>query len=333
MGMKIKRIAAMLVLILTIVPVSANAAGEHLVPVGRAVGISLETDGVLVSGFRTVQTVGGESNPAADAGIRVGDIITHADSRRIYSAEDLMSVLDGCSEKCVEFTVNRKGSAVCVNVVPVPGTNGALELGILVRDKITGIGTVTFYDTETGLYGALGHSVNDPESGNIISIRGGCIMPAEVTSVKAGEAGAPGELRGSFNPVQKAGSVTQNTEQGIFGCAADEADFFCGEALCAAAPNEIKTGKAEIIATVDGNEPQHYSVKITRIFGHGAERDMLIEVTDKTLNELTGGIVQGMSGCPIIQDGKLIGAVTHVLVDDPKKGYGISIERMLDAAA
>ena len=334
MGMKLKRIAAMLVLMLTIVPVSANAAGEHLVPVGRTVGISLETDGVLVSGFRAVQTVGGgEANPAADAGIRVGDIITHADSRRIYSAEDLMSVLDDCSEKCVEFTVNRKGSAMCVKVIPVSGTGGALELGILVRDKIAGIGTVTFYDTETGRYGALGHSVNDPESGNIISIRGGSIIPAEVTSVKTGESGAPGELRGSFNPSQKAGSVTKNTEQGIFGDAADEAEIFCGEALCAAAPNEIKTGKAEIIATVEGSEPQHYAVTITRIFGHGAGRDMLIEVTDEALNELTGGIVQGMSGCPIIQNDKLVGAVTHVLVDDPTKGYAISIERMLDAAA
>lgn len=331
--MKTKRIAAMLAFMLMLIPVTAKAAGEQLVPVGRTVGISLETNGVLVSGFRTVQTAEGEANPAADAGIRVGDIITHADSRRIYSAEDLMSALDGCSDKCVEFTVERKGSAVCVNVTPVSGSGGALELGILVRDKIAGIGTVTFYDAETGRYGALGHSVNDPESGNIIPIRGGSIMPAEVTSVKAGEAGAPGELRGSFSPVQTAGSVTKNTEQGIFGFVSDKADIFCGEPLCAAAPNEIKTGKAEIIATVDGSEPQHYSVTITRIFGHGAGRDMLIEVTDDTLNRLTGGIVQGMSGCPIIQNGKLVGAVTHVLVDDPTKGYAISIERMLDAAA
>ncbi len=330
--MKIRRTAALLAAMLLILPVSANAAGEHLIPVGRTVGIRLETDGVLVSGFRSIQTGEGEVSPASDAGIKVGDVITCVGDRRIYSAEDLMSALDG-TDGSIDLTVNRKGNAVNLTVTPACGAGGELGLGILVRDKISGIGTVTYYDADTGTYGALGHSVNDPESGNIIPIRGGSISPAEVSSVKTGTSGAPGELIGSFSAAANAGDVTLNTEQGVFGHACGDCEIFCGEALPAASPEEIKTGKAEIIATVEGNDARHYDVSITRVYGHGAGRDMLIEVTDGELSDLTGGIVQGMSGCPIIQNGKLVGAVTHVLVNDPTKGYAISIGRMLDAAA
>ena len=329
-GIRKKAAALLCAAILFALPLNAAAAGGSLVPVGRAVGITLEIDGALVCGFRAVETADGERRPAEESGMKTGDVITEIDGRRVSSAEDLTSVLDDCAGDEMTVTVARRGAVHELKLRPAVGVSGSLELGVLIKDRIAGVGTVTYYDPGTGTYGALGHSVSDPETGYILPLRGGTVASARITAVRQGEGGKPGELAGSFS-TEGIGSVELNTEFGVFGTA--YRDAFGGETLPTAEPCEIKEDRAELIATVAGSEPERYEIKITRIFGRGAGRDMLVEVTDERLIALTGGIVRGMSGCPVIQNGKLVGAVTHVLVNEPTKGYAVSIERMLEAAA
>lgn len=333
MGAAIKRKTAALLcaVIVFCLSVNAYAAGEELVPVGKAVGITMKIDGVLVSGFREVETDRGAVDPAKESGIKIGDVIVEINGRRISSAEDLMCDLADCGESEMNVAVNRKGCLTYLKLKAEKNSDGNLELGVLVRDKISGVGTVTWYDPETGKYGALGHSVSDPETGFALPLRDGAITNVEISSVKAAAGGKPGELVGLIQDDDRIGSIILNCDSGIYGIS-DKNDF-CGEALPTADSREIKTGSAEIIATVDGTQTERYDIEITKIFGRGSGRDMLVEVKDERLISRTGGIVQGMSGCPVIQDGKLVGAVTHVLVNDPTKGYAISIERMLQAAA
>ena len=329
-GVRKKAAALFCAAILFILPLNAAAAGESLVPVGKAVGITLEIDGALVCGFRAVETAEGERRPAEESGMKAGDVITEIDGRRVSSAEDLMSVLDDGAGDEMTVTVSRRGTPHELCLQPAVGVSGCLELGVLIRDRIAGVGTVTYFDPGTGTFGALGHSVSDPETGFILPLREGSVASARITSVRLGEDGRPGELVGVFSP-DGTGTVERNTEFGVFGTA--DGIAFDGELLQTAPAGEIKAGKAELIATVDGSEPERYEIRITKILGRGAGRDMLVEVTDERLVALTGGIVRGMSGCPIIQNGRLVGAVTHVLVNEPTKGYAVSIERMLEAAA
>ena len=332
MGAAVKKRAAALLCaaILVLFPANALALGDSLVPVGKAVGITMEIDGALVCGFREVDTERGKCSPAEECGIKPGDVLTSINGRRVSSAEDLMSVLDDCAAGEMEATVVRRGCLTQLKLRAERSAEGALELGILVRDRIAGIGTVTWFDPETGEYGALGHSVSDPETGSALPLRGGSIAPAEITSVTSGAGGKPGELVGMFSPESGIGDIARNSDSGIFGFAG--AGAFSGDTVPVAQTREIRTGRAELLATVDGTKPERYEIEITKIFGKGSGRDMLVEVTDERLIGKTGGIVQGMSGCPVLQNGKLVGAVTHVLVNDPTKGYAVSIERMLDAA-
>ena len=216
-------------------------------------------------------------------------------------------------------------------VTPSAGKNGG-ELGVWLRDGMAGLGTVSFYDPATGLYGALGHAVNDIDTGVLIPVRDGEIMAAEVSGVVRGECGKPGELLGSFDSDAELGSIETNCTSGIFGQLDRNCSIAGGCALEMAQRHEIMVGEATVLAGVDGTV-REYAVEISRIYpGETGGRDLLITVTDPALIEKTGGIVQGMSGSPIIQDGKLVGAVTHVLVNDPTRGYGIFIENMLEAA-
>ena len=333
MGAAIKRKTAALLCAAVVFCLSVNAyaLGDSLVPVGRAVGIKMEIDGALVSGFCEVETDRGVVDPAKECGIKVGDVIVELNGRRVRSAEDLMNALSAFEGSEMNVAVNRKGCLTYLKLKAERNSDGNLELGILVRDKISGVGTVTWYDPETGKFGALGHSVSDPETGFALPLRDGAITNVEISSVRTAAGGKPGELVGFISDDEQIGSVNLNCDSGIYGIC--EAKDFVGETLPAADAREIKTGRAELIATVDGRQAERFDIEITKIFGRGSGRDMLVEVKDERLINRTGGIVQGMSGCPIIQEGKLVGAVTHVLVNDPTKGYAISIERMLDAAA
>jgi stage IV sporulation protein B len=314
---------------------AAAYSADYLIPMGNAVGINLQSEGVLVVGVPEIMSDGVTVSPARSAGLTAGDIITQIGSQPVSSNNDLKSAIDKLDGSPVSLRVMRGGNAMSVLVTPHRSQDGHCELGLWMRDGIAGIGTLTFYDPKTGVFGALGHSVSDLESGVIIPLRDGSITKSTVTDVIQGKAGMPGQLHGSFNFDNVLGKLTQNSSSGIFGVM-DQSDMMRGKRLIPVAKSsEIKTGPATILSNVSGTEVKEYKVEITRIYT-GAEaigRSLMLTVTDPSLISQTGGIVQGMSGSPILQNGKLIGAVTHVLVNDPTRGYGIAVEKMMDAVS
>jgi len=314
----------MLVFALTLV-LTVPALAESLVPGGRALGIRMSTDGVIVAEVTAVETAYGSVTPASDAGIKTGDIIVRVGGKDIESAEDFLKAMKGLDGREVSLTFEREGKQRQVNVSPAVCEDGSVKLGILLRDGIAGVGTLTFYDPETGLYGALGHSISDAETGCIIPLREGEIYSAEISGVTRGEVGAPGALNGSADLDCVLGDIGLNCSCGIFGKAELGADG-------AIETGEMKTGAASILCTLSGDEVCEYGIEICRVYKSDSGCSAVLRVTDERLIESTGGIVQGMSGSPIIQDGRLVGAVTHVFINDPTGGYGISIQDMLKAA-
>ena len=237
-------------------------------------------------------------------------------------------------EDAAALTVKRGSRTIELSAEPEKDEDGEYCLGAWVRDSMAGIGTMTFFDPQSGTFGALGHGVTDVDTGQLLPLDHGSIMDASVKAVKKGERASPGELKGDFDLTRDSGTLYANTECGIFGkLSAEDAAKITGAALPIAKKDEIKTGRAAILATVSGNETREYDIEIEKIYSpSGSTRNLLLRVTDEELLAQTGGVVQGMSGSAILQDGKIIGAVTHVLLDDPSRGYGIFIENMLSAA-
>lgn len=320
-------VTGLFALIFTVMlPVTAFA--KELIPVGRTVGIEAHTAGVLVAGLSSVTTSAGNAAPAADAGIQPGDIIVRIGKSEITTAKDFIAAAGALDGSPVAVTLRRGEKAIQYTVMPAADAEGGWKLGLLLRDGISGIGTVTFYDPETGLFGALGHPINDADTGVMLPLSDGFISSTSVDSVQKGADGVPGELHGCFDVSVKLGNIVCNTPAGIFGFA-DAAPG--GGTLETASDEEIKTGPATIFAQVSGSDTQEFDVEISRIY-RGGEARLMVCVTDPDLLAATGGIVQGMSGSPIMQNGKLIGAVTHVLLSDPTRGYGVTINAMLKAA-
>ncbi len=320
---KITKRAAILLLFLWLIPQSVSAA-RLLLPVGEIIGLKLVDDTVTVSAFD--DSIGAS---AKDAGLEVGDRILKVDGKNITCAKDIRSALDRCDGK-VTVSVLRKGKQRTLALTPQITGEGP-RLGVYLKEGTTGVGTVTFYDPESGKFGALGHGVND-SSGSLLQMREGQVYDASVVTVKKGKVGAPGQLMGTLDGSRVLGKLNKNTAQGVFGIL--DADWK-GQVLPVGSSADLHTGSAHIRCAVNGESVQEYSVEILKIYPRSGSdgRNMLLRITDPALLTLTGGIVQGMSGSPIIQDGKLVGAVTHVLVNDPTTGYGIFIENMLDAAA
>ena len=330
-GRAAKRFAALAAAAVLTCSVSASAAALELVPVGRTVGISMSAGGLLVSGLADVETENGDICPARAAGVFPGDLITEVDGKGVSTAEEFISAMSGGGDK-VSLTVIRGDKEILLTVKPVDCGEGVRKLGLWLRDGISGIGTITFYDPVSGLYGALGHSVSDMDSGVIMPVGSGSIMQSQIINIRRGECGTPGELCGCYDNGAVVGDIEKNTFSGIFGRIADGA-YCVGDTIPVADEDEIRTGEATIIANVSGESVGSYNIQITRVYsGDRSGRTMMIQITDPELLELTGGIVQGMSGSPIIQNGKLVGAVTHVLISDPAKGYGTSIRNMLAAS-
>ena len=305
----VKRAAAAPVLALAFalaLPVFASA--QDLVPIGETVGIEAVTDGLLVASLSKVETPEGEVCPAADGGILPGDIIVRVGGSDISTAEDFTAAVSKLDGESVEVTVLRDEKALQLSVTPAKDCSGEWRMGLWLRGGVSGIGTVTYYDPETGEYGALGHSITDADTGVLLPISEGSICDATVSDVKRGERGAAGELHGSYDASKGIGTVDANTPHGIFGTSSS----FDGNALPVAEPDEISDGPATILANVSGSKVEEYDVEISRA-DSGGDR-LLVTVTDEDLLQTTGGIVQGMSGSPIIQNGKLVGAVTHVSV-------------------
>ncbi len=324
MGRRICAAAAALWLgLVFVLPVSA--APDQLVPVGKTVGLALETEGIYVASFDREN----HASPAEQAGLKVGDRILALNGLVLEQAEALREQLQLLEGRPAILTVDRNGRTMGFTVRPEQ-QNGSWRLGLRVRDQISGLGTVTFYDPDTGLFGALGHGVNGG-SETVLEIRNGEAFQTTVTGIRRGESGTPGSLLGPATGGALLGKVERNTPQGIFGHS--EASLCQAEALDVAVREEITTGPAEIWSNISGSEIQRYQVEIEAVrFDRDKCRDLRLVVKDRRLLEQTGGIVQGMSGSPIVQNGKLVGAVTHVLVRDPTRGYGILIGHMLEAA-
>lgn len=306
---------------LYILPVAATAA-QTLIPVGKVVGLELLGDRVTVAAFD-------ESSNAQASGVQVGDRLLSIDGQAIHSPQDVSQALRQ-SKGSVKLLLQRGETLTTVRVSPMITRDGP-KLGIYLRQGVTGIGTVTYYDPQSKSFGILGHGVNDG-NGKLLSLTSGNVYEARVSSVKKGRSGEPGQLMGSTTSQTPLGQIRRNTAQGVFGTCQIP---YTAQALPVGTSDTVKTGSATILSTISGQDTQEYSVEILKIYPASRQngRNLLVRVTDPQLLETTGGIVQGMSGSPIIQDGKLIGAITHVLVNDPTTGYGIFIENMLDAAA
>ena len=301
-----------------------NAYGRELVAVGQVVGLELRDGTVTVADFE--DTLGAA---AQAAGLEVGDQIVSIDGRSVTCAEDVRRALNS-SKGTVTVGIRRGDQNLKCSIVPEITSTGP-KLGLYLRQGVTGVGTVTWYDPATGKFGTLGHGVTNA-SGQLLQMTQGNAYETAVAAVRKGRSGEPGQLMGCATSKTPIGTLTGNCSQGVFGTTQTGWE---GKTLETAAWNEVRTGKATILSTVSDSEVQEYSVEIVKIYAQSkaAGRNLLIKITDPELLCATGGIVQGMSGSPIVQDGKLVGAVTHVLVNDPTMGYGIFIENMLDAAA
>jgi len=302
-------------------------AGQILIPGGAAVGVAISTRGVLVVGL-------GEG-AAMQAGLRAGDLLLSVNGVPLDSAQVLTDAVTTAGGQPLSLQIDRDGRERTLLVTPRYDDSAKnWRLGVWVRDSTAGVGTLTYYDPANHAYGALGHAITDSDTGSLLPVRQGGLMQAEIVDVRKGERGAPGELRGSFLREQiEVGTVEKNTVYGIFGrLNAPYQNPLYPAGLPAGAREAVHTGAATILSTVEGTEIREYRVEITQVMrqGSAAPKSMVLRVTDEALLAATGGIVQGMSGSPILQDGCIVGAVTHVFVSDPTQGYGVFIDWMLE---
>ena len=300
-----------------------------VIPCGVPFGIKMYTDGVLVVSMSDVDTATGPFNPARSAGIKTGDVIVSIDGETVTTTEQVASIVEESGGKTMTFHIRRDNIAFDIRFTPALSVNESRwKAGLWVRDSSAGIGTLTFFDPESQVFGGLGHAVCDVDTGEILPISSGEIVPARIYSVVKGAVGTPGELRGGFE-AGSLGSLRTNGETGIYGeLSTAPAD---GQAVPVAMKQQVHTGQAQVLTTIHGTTPKLYDIRIDQVrYNDSAPtRNMVIVITDEELLEQTGGIVQGMSGSPILQDGMLVGAVTHVFVNDPTKGFAIFAENML----
>lgn len=311
----------------------------EVIPCGNPIGITVRTDGILVLGTSPVLSANGDNyQPAADV-LKSGDYIVEVNGNAADDKDILIDAVRNCVGKALLLKIRRNGELFEAEIEPVKSAGGDYKLGVWVRDDTQGIGTLT-YITTTGEFGGLGHGIADIDTGLLMEIDEGNIYVAEIVSVVKGRIGEPGELAGIIfqNEGSRLGKIKENTNQGIFGTVIKTSDVTKrifdagdGQAMQIGLKQEIKTGAASLLCSVEG-EIKAYDINIEKIdlVSHSHSKGLVLKITDERLIDKTGGIVQGMSGSPIVQNGKLIGAVTHVFVNDPTRGYGIFIEEMLD---
>lgn len=301
---------------------------------GQPFGIKMFSDGVMVVGFSDIYTQGGYANPAKNAGLSLGDTVHTMNGMAVRSNEDVKKVVEesGGNAISLEYThQNKRYTASLRPVLQEGGEDNAYRLGMWVRDSSAGIGTLTFIDRSSGVFAGLGHSITDADTGESIQLLTGEIVPVTVTGYTKSVKGSPGQLTGQFSP-ETAGVIARNDANGVYGrLSGIFSSAFSGRQAELCPMQEVKTGPAQILATIDGKTPQLYQIEIEKLTytADDPNKNMLIRVTDPRLLATTGGIVQGMSGSPILQDGRLVGAVTHVLVGQPQKGFGIFAENMM----
>ena len=305
-----------------------------VIPVGNLVGLKLFTEGVLVVGMSEIK---GQDNkiykPYEEAGIEQGDSIIEINDIEVNSTEELISCVSKCRGKSIDITYVKDGKVLETQITPVKTSENTYKLGLWVRDAEAGIGTVTFYDKETNSFAALGHGIQDIDTGELVEISSGEFVTAEILDIEKGERENPGRIEGTIEDGTKIGEIYTNTDFGVYGTTTNKAglDISNIQEIEVASRSEIETGKASIICTLEDGKREEYEIEIQKIYINNNEnnKSMVVKVTDEKLLEKTGGIIQGMSGSPIIQNGKLIGALTHVLVSDPSKGYALFADTMV----
>ncbi|MBR0483266.1 MAG: SpoIVB peptidase [Oscillospiraceae bacterium] len=298
-----------------------------LVPCGQPFGMRMLMDGIMVIGFGEVEAETGGCCPAVSAGIREGDMITAVNHEALTCAQDFRTLVTESGGDTLELTVQRDNLSLELTLSPAYSlTADCWQTGIWVRDSTAGIGTMTYYNPSDGSFGGLGHPICDPDTGEIIPLGKGTADAVTISGAVRGQAGSPGQLQGYFSAESPIGVLDSNQEAGIFGHLQEPVTTF--PAVPMALKQEITLGEAVILTTVQGSEPRPYTAEITAIDYTDSTQNMIIKITDEELLACTGGIVQGMSGSPILQNGKLIGAVTHVFVSEPSTGYAIFAESM-----
>lgn len=315
---------------------AANIVSDvRVIPGGQPIGVKLYVDGVFVVGFSDIETKKRKrQSPAVINGIEIGDSILEANNEKLVSSRQLSNIVNSSKGDTLNFKIKRKNKILSINVKPIQGKyDNEYKIGLWVRDSTAGVGTMTFYDPRTKQFGALGHPINDVETGTLLPIKDGNIYNAKILSVEYGERGKPGELKGIFSEEDEIGKLSKNTTDGIYGKLKNNynPESSYGKLMPVAKQNEIKEGPAKILTSIGGSVVKEYDIKIEKLTYQNKPnpKSMILKITDKELLSKTGGIVQGMSGSPIIQNGKLVGAITHVFVNKPEMGYGIYIEWML----
>lgn len=309
-------------------------SNKQLVACGNTVGVKMKIDGILVIGISDVETLDGQKVlPAKDSGIRPGCLITSVNGKTLKNIEELVAEINKSAGKSIKVNFKYGTAENHTALLPVISSDDKkYHIGLWVRDSTAGIGTLTFYDPKTSTFGALGHGITDIDTGTLMPVATGEIIESSILGIKAGKSGVPGELKGVFIDDTGLGTIEINSEFGIYGKLSNNATAkLSGKLYTIGLRSEIREGPAVILSNIDGKNIEEYSIEIQKVSRQNlnGSKGMIIKVTDKKLLDATGGIVQGMSGSPIIQNGRIIGAVTHVLVNDPTKGYGIFIEGML----
>ena len=335
--MKRKICLGFLIFLISLGGTNVYAEERLLVPVGQTVGVTLDMEGVTIVDTTDVEDYDGKRHtPAKDAGLRSGDIIETINGISIESAQQLEEVVNSQGETALEIVARRQGKEKCCKAeAALSNKDGHYRLGVWIKDAASGIGAITYFDPENGEFGALGHGISDNTENGVLPIQGGELWKASVVSVQKGSKGQPGELIGVFaEGKEKLGEIQSNTLVGLTGTLESgvKPDTIM-EAVPAAKREEAYEGEAEILANIEENKVEAFSVEIQKINKDTENtKGMVVKITDQRLLDKTGGIVQGMSGSPIIQNGRIVGAVTHVFVNDPTRGYGIFIENMLAEA-
>ncbi len=312
-----------------------ESEGKYVIPGGQTIGVELNTEGVLVVGLADIISSDKVSlSPAKIAGMQIGDKILAIDSQDIEEINDILSYTEMNGIKDYDFTVERERKILNITITPVQVYDSPeIKFGFWARDDIAGIGTVTFVDPQTGRFSAIGHGISDSDTGSLIDINSGTISKANITSIKLGKKGEPGEIIGYILKNEDSlGTVENNTNFGIYGNINKKSmGYFSSNLIEVGKKEEIRIGPAQIYSCVN-NEIKKYDIEISKIFYQNkpSEKSFVIKIVDEDLLKLTNGIIQGMSGCPIIQNNKMVGAVTHVFMNDPTKGYGIYIEWIFD---
>ncbi|MBR3254796.1 MAG: SpoIVB peptidase [Clostridia bacterium] len=305
-----------------------------VIPVGTIAGVKLYTSGILVVGMSEIEGIDNQKHrPYLNSGIEEGDTIISIDNNKVSSTEELINAVNMSEGKNLSIEYVHDNETETCSITPVQTSTNQYKLGLWVRDSAAGVGTVTFYDPNTKAFGALGHGITDIDTEELINIESGEFVTTRILSIAKGKQGTPGKIQGTIEGQKNIGNISKNTQYGIYGLVEDltAIDIDYSKEMDLALREEIKEGKATILCSLDGEKAKEYEIEIERIYveNNYDNKSMKIKVTDKELLQKTGGIIQGMSGSPIIQNGKFVGAVTHVLVNNPQEGYAVFGDIML----